>query len=87
MSSRRQAEWEYTTPAPLFSLVYILSVVLCLAVFVMLSWHLWAIAKGETSVESHDHDVYRKVASERGQDFINSYDLGYANGTRGGYDI
>ncbi|KAL5526287.1 hypothetical protein ACEPAF_8010 [Sanghuangporus sanghuang] len=68
--------WTYWTPPIMFSLIYILSVVLCFAVGVMLTWHLWGIAKGETSVESHDYDVYRKTAKERGQTFENSYDLG-----------
>ncbi|KAL5504424.1 hypothetical protein ACEPAH_8499 [Sanghuangporus vaninii] len=68
--------WTYWTPPIMFSLIYILSVVLCFAVGVMLTWHLWGIARGETSVESHDYDVYRKTAKERGQTFENSYDLG-----------
>ena len=43
----------------------------------MLSWHVWSICKAETSVESHDHEIYRKIALERGQvAFQNSYDLG-----------
>lgn len=51
----------------MFSLIYILSGVLCLAVGIMLSWHVWSICQAETSVESHDHGIYRKVAKERGQ--------------------
>lgn len=49
-----------------FILIYILSVVLCIAVSIMLSWHLWSICKGETSVEGQDHEVYRNVAKQRG---------------------
>lgn len=33
----------------------------------MLAYHLWGIAHGETSVEGQDHDIYRKVAKERGE--------------------
>lgn len=54
-------------PAFCFILSYMLSVVLCLAVAIMLLWHLWGIAKGETSVEAQDHEIYRKVAKERGE--------------------
>ncbi|KAI5119969.1 hypothetical protein M0805_004348 [Coniferiporia weirii] len=68
--------WTHWTPEILFSLIYILCVVLCLAVGAMLSWHLWSICSGETSVENHDHDFYRKFAKDRGQTFENSYDLG-----------
>ena len=62
-----QDPWEYSAPSVLFSLIYILSVVLCFAVGIMLSWHLFSICKAETSVESHDHSIYRKLAKERGQ--------------------
>lgn len=54
-------------PAAVFVLFYILSVVLFLAVGVMLTWHLRAAMKGETSVEGHDHDVYKKLAKQRGE--------------------
>jgi len=50
----------------IYILMYILSAVLCLAVGIMLSYHLWTVASGETSVESQDHDVYRDVAKSRG---------------------
>ncbi|TDL20767.1 zf-DHHC-domain-containing protein [Rickenella mellea] len=69
-------EWSYRTPSIAFALVYVVSVVLCLAVGVMLLWHLWSVAGGETSVENHDHEVYKKMAKERGESFENSYDLG-----------
>jgi len=46
------------------------------AVGVMFLYHLWAVASAETSVEAQDHEVYRKVAKSRGEDFVNSYDLG-----------
>lgn len=36
-----------------------------LAVGIMLSFHLWTVAHGETTVESHDHEVYRKIAKSR----------------------
>lgn len=57
-------------------MTYVLSVVLCLAVAIMLSWHLWSVCQGETSVEGLDHEVYRSVAKERGDIFVNSFDLG-----------
>lgn len=40
---------------------------MCIAVLVMLLWHLWGVAGGETSVEAQDHAVYRKVAKDRGE--------------------
>lgn len=33
----------------------------------MLSYHLWGVASGETSVEGQDHDVYRNLAKSRGE--------------------
>ncbi|KAF8643163.1 hypothetical protein AX16_009206 [Volvariella volvacea WC 439] len=71
-----QYNWEYHMPQVAFVLMYILSAVLCLCVAVMLLYHLYGISCGETSVEAQDHEVYRAVAKDRGDQFINSYDLG-----------
>lgn len=54
-------------PQLCFIVSYLLSVVMCLAVLVMLLWHLWGVAHGETSVEAQDHAVYRKIAKDRGE--------------------
>jgi len=70
--------WTSYTPESIFIGLFILSTVTCFAVFFMGSWHLWSIACAETSVESSDHDHYRKIAHVRGETFVNSYDLGKA---------
>ncbi|KAF7302922.1 Palmitoyltransferase [Mycena kentingensis (nom. inval.)] len=69
-------DWPYTIPATFFLLTYILAAVMSLAVGIMCAFHLRTIANGETTVESQDHDVYRKVAVQRQETFTNSYDLG-----------
>ena len=33
----------------------------------MASYHLYMVANGETSVESQDHEQYRRVARDRGE--------------------
>jgi len=71
-----QPTWPYRVPTLAFVLTYILAGVLSLAVAVMCSWHVWSVAKGETSVEAYDHEHYRKIAEGRGETFVNSYDLG-----------
>lgn len=43
----------------------------------MCGWHIWSVAKGETSVEGHDFEAYRSVAKARGEVFVNAFDLGY----------
>lgn len=58
--------WPYLVPEVIFILIYVLCIVLCLAVTIMLTWHLWGVMKGETSVEGQDHDIYRNVAKQRG---------------------
>ncbi|KZT67918.1 zf-DHHC-domain-containing protein [Daedalea quercina L-15889] len=68
--------WPYYSPPVFFIATYVLSVVLCLAVTIMTSWHLYGISCGETSVESADHEQYRQTAKGRGETFVNSYDLG-----------
>ena len=56
----------------MFGMVYVLSVVLCLAVGVMLIYHLTLIAYGETSVEAQDNDVYLRQAKERNEVYFRS---------------
>ncbi|KAI9061189.1 zf-DHHC-domain-containing protein [Trametes sanguinea] len=69
--------WPYLAPPMAFLLTYILAVVLFLAVSAMAGWHLYMVASGETSVETQDHEQYRKVAAQRGETFVNCYDLGW----------
>ncbi|KAI0091076.1 zf-DHHC-domain-containing protein [Irpex rosettiformis] len=68
--------WIHRVPEVAFLLIYILAAVLFLAVTIMASYHIYGIACGETSVESQDNEYYRKMAKGRGEDFVNSYDLG-----------
>jgi hypothetical protein len=53
-----------------FTLIYFLCIVMCLAVGTMLTWHLWGVAVGETAVESHDHEHYQRVAESRGEVYL-----------------
>ena len=62
-----QFAWTHRVPSVLFLLTYIISAVLCLAVGIMLMYHLGSIAMGVTSVEAHDHEEYRKQARARGE--------------------
>ena len=73
--TKTQYEWPHLMPQLCFILIYILSIVLCLAVAIMLLWHLWSVCKGETSVEGQDHEVYRNVAKERGDVSLPSSEL------------
>ena len=38
-----------------------------MAVTAMAGWHLYMVSCGETSVESQDHEQYRKFAGHRGE--------------------
>lgn len=68
--------WPYNIPQIAFILIYVLASVLSLAVLSMLCYHLWMVMHAETSVESQDFHIYRKIAKRRGETFTNSYDLG-----------
>ena len=57
-------------------LSYILAFVMFFAVTIMAAYHFLSITSAETSVESQDHEQYRKIAKGRGEKFVNSYDLG-----------
>ncbi|KAJ7500311.1 DHHC palmitoyltransferase-domain-containing protein [Mycena galericulata] len=71
-----ELDWPHHVPQIAFILEYILAAVMFLAVGIMFSYHLWTVASGETTVESQDHEVYRRVAKSRDETFVNSYDLG-----------
>lgn len=58
-------------------LSWILAFVMFFAVTIMAGYHFASITSAETSVESQDHEQYRKIAKGRGEKFVNSYDLGY----------
>lgn len=88
------AVWTHSLPPFLFITTYIICLVLSFAVAIMLAWHIWGVARGETAVEAQDHEVYTKWAKERGETFINSYDLGtrrnlalFFNVGEGGYPL
>lgn len=59
--------WDHHVPEIMFAMIYILSIVLCFAVGVMLSYHLYGISWSETTVEAQDHDEYRKKAKARNE--------------------
>ncbi|KAJ7794842.1 zf-DHHC-domain-containing protein [Mycena olivaceomarginata] len=76
LGAGEQFDWPHHVPQIAFILIYILAVVMALAVGIMCGFHLWTVAHGETTVESQDHDTYRRMAKARNETFINSYDLG-----------
>ncbi|KAI0726935.1 hypothetical protein C8Q72DRAFT_484780 [Fomitopsis betulina] len=47
----------------------------------MTSLHVWGIACGEMSVESADHEQYRRTVETCGETFLNSYALGWVCAT------
>jgi palmitoyltransferase len=51
----------------LFTIIYLMCIMMCLAVGTLFAWQLWSVAIGETAVENYDHEYYRKVASSRGE--------------------
>ncbi|KAF5344476.1 hypothetical protein D9758_014163 [Tetrapyrgos nigripes] len=69
-----KAPLSFSPPPILFILSFILFAVLSFAVGVMLIVALWAVMRGESSVEAQDNEVYRKVALSRGEMFGNGYD-------------
>jgi len=67
LSSDAKQGWHYNVPKIMYAMIYILSVVLCLAVGAMLAYHLWGITSGATLVESEDHEEYCRKYKERGE--------------------
>nr|GAT46351.1 predicted protein [Mycena chlorophos] len=72
----RYPPWPHTIPVTIFLLIYILAGVMALAVSIMLAFHLRSVVAGETTVEGQDNEIYARIAKDRGEMFVNSYDLG-----------
>ncbi|EST04826.1 Zinc finger, DHHC-type, palmitoyltransferase [Kalmanozyma brasiliensis GHG001] len=71
-------QWNYPyTPRVMVMLLFILALVMGFALAVMAGWQMIMVSRGETSVESQDNAHYRELASRRGQEFINVYDVGW----------
>jgi palmitoyltransferase len=62
-----QVKWPYHIPQVIFILFYILAAVMAFAVGVMCAYHVWTVSSGETTVEAQDHEVYRNMATSRGE--------------------
>ncbi|KAG0698360.1 hypothetical protein DFH29DRAFT_1081797 [Suillus ampliporus] len=65
-----------------YILTYTLSIVLCIVVFVMLCWHLWSVSRGDYCRGIEDHEAYKRIAKDRGDNFVNFYDLGKSTNLR-----
>jgi len=65
-------KWPYYTPQLAFVLIYIVCIALGISIGAMLSWHLWLVIKGQTTVENHDSIYYRRVAKKRGGAAVSS---------------
>ncbi|QRV91259.1 DHHC palmitoyltransferase [Ceratobasidium sp. AG-Ba] len=69
--------WPHWTPEMAYIIIYILALALGLAVSIMLLWNIYQIGKGTTTVEGYDYGIYADRAKDRGETFVNSYDLGF----------
>jgi hypothetical protein len=71
-TNKPNKKWPYYTPQLAFMLIYIICIALGIAIGAMLTWHLWLVMKGQTTVESHDAVYYKKMAKERGGAAVSS---------------
>lgn len=58
--------WPYYTPRVVFTIVYVLSLTIGLAVPLLGGWQLYMVMRGETSIESHDNEYLDHKAKEEG---------------------
>ncbi|WRT69363.1 uncharacterized protein IL334_006347 [Kwoniella shivajii] len=70
------AEWPSITPKLGFTLIYVLCLAIGFAVSVLMTWHLYMVSYGETSIESHDNAYLASKAKKEGLIYLNPYDLG-----------
>ncbi|CAD6573713.1 MAG: hypothetical protein TREMPRED_000891 [Tremellales sp. Tagirdzhanova-0007] len=71
-----QSSWSGYTPRLAYTLLYVLSIAIGIAVPVLASWHVYMVSKGETSIESHDNAYLDTRARAEGLIYLNPYDLG-----------
>jgi palmitoyltransferase len=71
-----QSPWPAFTPRVAFTLIYILAIAIGIAVPVLMSWHVYMVSKGETSIESHDNAYLDAKAKKEGLIYLNPYDMG-----------
>ncbi|GAA5821311.1 hypothetical protein JCM11251_004563 [Rhodosporidiobolus azoricus] len=69
--------WSHRTPRVMMLLMEVLATIMGFAVLVMAASQLNLVLRNTTSVESLDHDWYKKLAESRGRTFVNPYDLGW----------
>jgi len=69
--------WDHYIPEIVYIMEFVLAAVFGLAILTMFGWNLWSVGQGQTAVEVHDNDHYREIAKARGEEFVNSYDLGF----------
>ncbi|BGP14596.1 hypothetical protein JCM10213_001944 [Rhodosporidiobolus nylandii] len=67
----------HRTPRVFLLLTEVLAVIMGFAVFIMACSQLNLVMRNATSVETLDHEWYKKLAESRGRTFLNPYDLGW----------
>ncbi|KAA1081951.1 hypothetical protein PGT21_000956 [Puccinia graminis f. sp. tritici] len=68
--------WPFWSPRVFVILTWVLALAIGLTIGIMFGWQLLLIAKGETTVESSDNEYYHQLFSQRGQKYMNPFDLG-----------
>ncbi|GAA5884656.1 hypothetical protein JCM6882_005336 [Rhodosporidiobolus microsporus] len=79
--------WTHRTPRVFMLLMEVLATIMGLAVMVMAVSQLNLVLRSTTSVESLDHEWYKKLAESRGRTFLNAYDLGWGENLREFFNI
>lgn len=54
-------QWTYSTPRVGIVLLFVLSVAMACALWIMGLWQLLLISQAQTTVEANDNEYYRKV--------------------------
>jgi hypothetical protein len=61
-----EGKWAGYTPRIAFTLLYVLSIAIGVAVPILGGWHVYLASRGETSIESHDNSYLEgKAKAER----------------------
>ncbi|CAG8463818.1 6196_t:CDS:2 [Ambispora leptoticha] len=80
-------EWEVWVPKPYMALSYLLAFAIGIALGGMCSWHYYLIITAQTTVEFYNNQYAKKSAKQKGEVFINPYNLGALNNLREFFNV
>lgn len=69
-------------PRPYMALTFLLAVAIGIALGGMCSWHYYLVLTSQTTVEFYNNQYAKRSARQKGEVYVNPYDVGWLNNFR-----